>query len=147
MTQGFYEWSTTRLVSWLQIGCCHLRISKPIYDNHTTRKNQFYPSCVGVKLIFSSCMIIMYGFWDSQMTTPGLKSTHRSCGWLLVKSLDRSLLKTPYECFMWYLTDVLLNTEGENWTKSTHIYDTFFTKVTPENVKVTRGFYFWSKFN
>ena len=27
-----------------------------------TRKNQFYPSCVGVKLIFSSRMVIMHGF-------------------------------------------------------------------------------------
>ena len=66
-------------------------------------------------------MITTYGFWDSQMTTPGLKSTHRSCGWLLVKSLDRSFLKTPYECFMWYLTDVLLNTEGKSVPQNTHI--------------------------
>ena len=92
-------------------------------------------------------MIIMCGFWDSQMTTPDLKSTHRSCGWSLVKSLGHPFLKTPYQCFMWYLTEFVLNTEDENWTQNTHVYDHFFAEVTPENVKVTRGFYFWSKFN
>ena len=102
---------------------------------------------VGVKLIFSRCMIIMYGFWDSLMTTPGLKSTHRSCGWSLVKSLDRSLLKTPYECFMWYLTDVLLNTEEKSVPQNTHHLWSLFVEVTCETVKVTRGFYFGSKFN
>ena len=67
----------------------------------------------------------MCGFWDSQMTTPDLKSTHRSCGWSLVKSLGHPFLKTPYQCFMWYLTEFVLNTEDENWTQNTHIYDHF----------------------
>ena len=35
-------------------------------------------------------------FWDSQMITSDLKSTHRPCGWLPVKSLDGAFLKTPY---------------------------------------------------
>ena len=66
-----------------------------------------------------------YFAWPSsltQMTKPDLKSTHRSCVWIFVKPLDRTFLKTPYECFMWYLTDVLLNTEDENRTQDTHIY-------------------------
>ena len=67
----------------------------------------------------------MYGFWDSQMTTPDLKSTHRSCGWSLTKPLDSTFLKTPYQCFMWYPTKFVLNTEDENWTQNTHIYDHF----------------------
>ena len=44
--------------------------------------------------------------------------------WLIThKSLDRSFLKTQYECFMWYLTDVLLTTEGKSVLQNTHIYD------------------------
>ena len=73
-------------------------------------------------------------FWDSQMITSDLKSTHRPCGWLPVKSLDGTFLKTPYECFMWYLTDVLLNTEGENWTK-THTFMILFYKSYPRERK------------
>ena len=89
----------------------------------------------------------MYEFWDSQTTTSDLKSTHRPCGWLPVKSLDHAFLKTPYEWFMWHLTEFVLNTEDENGTKKTHIYDHFLVEVTPKNVKVTRGFHFWSKLN
>ena len=65
-------------------------------------------------MIFLVVMIIMYDFEDSQMTTSDLKTTYRSCDELIVKSFDRNLLNTSQECFMWYLTDILLNTEGEN---------------------------------
>ena len=63
------------------------------------------------KTDFSSCMVIviMYGFWDSQMTTPSSPIL-----WLITrKSLDRTFLKTPYQCFMWYPTKFVLNTEDE----------------------------------
>ena len=48
---------------------------------------------------------------------------------------------------MWYLTDIVLNTEGENRTK---IYTVmiFFVNVTLKNVvKVISDFHFWLKFN
>ena len=93
-------------------------------------------------------MVIMYEFSDSQMTTPDLKSTHRSCGWSLAnKTVGRNLSKDSIPMF-----DVVsdtIRTEHRGWelnTEYTHLWP-FFVEVTPENVKVTRGFYFWSKFN
>ena len=83
------------------------RRSRICVQNLKTQKNQFTTFWVGIKLNFSSCVIVVYGFWDYQMTTPDLKSTHPSCGWLcimhartLVQSLDRTFLyaRTPYKC-------------------------------------------------
>ena len=51
--------------------------------------------------------------------------THWACGWSLAKPLDRTFLETPYQYFMWYSTKFVLNTEDENWTQNTHIYDHF----------------------
>ena len=88
-------------------------------------------------------------FWDSQMTISDLKPTHRPCGWLLVKSLGQTFFHVPWACFMWRLTDILLNTEDENWTQSIHTFmiNLYLYEVIPENIKVTRDFYFWSKLN
>ena len=107
----------------------------------TVKKGKFRIS----NQIFSSYYDSHIGVLRFQMTTSDLKATHRPCGWWLVKSLGTSFLKTPYECRMWYLTEFVLNTEDENWTQNTHIYDHFEVEVTPEKVKVTRGFYFLIK--
>ena len=65
--------------------------------------------------------------------------TRKILGWCISKD----------SIWMFYVVSDGCPTEHRGWElnkKHTHLWY-FFTKVTPENVKVTRGFYFWSKFN
>jgi len=89
-------------------------------------------------------MIIMYEFWDSQMTTSDLKSTVNSPTlWLITRGILGQYISKD-SIWMFYVTSDGTRTDHRGWKLNTAYTPWFsiFVEVTTENVEVTCRFYF-----